>query len=69
MGLVSMSNDLSGVYAPAHYPAVTVPSGYRQSGEPYGVTFVGGLCDDFTLLQIAYSYEQGTLYRINPVVK
>lgn len=64
--LVSMSNALSGVYAPAGYPAVTVPSGYRENGEPYGVTFVGPLCKDLSLLNFAYGYEQGTLYRKNP---
>ncbi|MCT4632427.1 MAG: amidase family protein [Firmicutes bacterium] len=64
--LVSMSNALSGVYAPAGYPAVTVPSGYRDNGEPYGVTFVGPLCKDLSLLNFAYGYEQGTMYRKNP---
>lgn len=66
--IVSLSNGFSGVYAPARCPAVTVPSGYTESGEPYGVTFVGGLCDDFKLLNFAYGYEQGTLHRKAPVV-
>lgn len=66
-GLVSMSNDMSGIYAPARYPAVTVPSGYKATGEPFGITFVGTFSDDINLLKLAYSYEQGTKYRVNPV--
>lgn len=57
--IVSLSNGLSGIYAPARCPAVTVPSGTKASGEPYGVTFVGGLCSDIKLLNLAYAYEQG----------
>lgn len=61
--LVSFSNGLSGIYAPAGYPALTVPGGYRDSGEPYGVTFVGGYLEDSKLFQYAYAYETGTNHR------
>lgn len=64
--IVSISNELSGVYAPAGYPALTVPSGYKESGEPYGVTFIGGYLEDHILIDIAYSYEQYTQYRKMP---
>ncbi|MCY6369385.1 amidase family protein [Clostridium ganghwense] len=66
--LVSISNELSGIYAPALYPAITVPSGYRSNGEPYGVTFVGTKYDDMNLLTISYSYELGTKHRIPPTI-
>ncbi len=64
--LVSFSNGLSGIYAPAMYPAVTVPSGYKSTGEPFGITFVGTLGSDADLLNYAYAYEQATKYRENP---
>lgn len=67
--LVSFSNELSGIYAPAGYPALTVPAGYRESGEPYGVTFVGSYLDDIKLFQVGYSYEQGTEHRKITIVK
>jgi len=66
--LVSISNELSGIYAPALYPALTVPSGYRESGEPYGVTFVRRKYEDMNLLSIGYSYELGTKHRVPPIV-
>jgi len=66
--LISISNELSGIYAPALYPAITVPSGYRSNGEPYGVTIVGTKYDDMNLLSIGYSYELGTKHRIPPTL-
>lgn len=66
IGIVSFSNELSGLYAPALYPAITVPAGYNSDGEPYGVTFVASFNEDDKLLQIGYAYEQGTLHRKNP---
>lgn len=61
--LISFSNNLSGIYAPAGYPALTVPGGYRDNGEPYGVTFVGTSLEDSKLFQFAYAYETGTKHR------
>lgn len=61
--IISMSNDLSAVYAPAGYPAITVPSGYRPSGEPYGVTLVASYLEDQKLIAYAYAYEQAYKYR------
>lgn len=55
--ILSISNELSGVYAPAGYPALTVPSGYRTSGEPFGLTLVGRALDDQNLINMAYAYE------------
>lgn len=66
--IVSFSNDLSGVYAPATYPALTVPAGYTKDGEPFGITFVGSLNDDTKLLNLGYSYEQGTKHRKTPCI-
>lgn len=56
--LLSMSNQLSGVYAPAGYPAITLPAGYKSDGEPYGLTLVGSYLDDQKLINMAYAFEQ-----------
>lgn len=66
--IVSFSNDLSALYSPATYPALTVPSGYSDNGEPYGITFIGSLNDDYKLINIGYSYEQYTKHRKEPTM-
>ncbi|MDO4264002.1 MAG: amidase family protein [Deinococcus sp.] len=63
---VSLSNELSGVYSAAGYPALTVPAGQYASGEPFGVTFIGPALSDAELIQAAYAYEQATQARRDP---
>jgi len=67
--LLSLSNYISNVYAPAGYPAITVPAGYRESGEPIGMTMTSGLFQDTVLIKAAYGYEQSTKHRIHPKLK
>lgn len=67
--IISISNELSAIYATAGYPAITVPSGYRDSGEPFGVTIVGGENTDGKLIEIGYAYEINTKHRKIPVIK
>lgn len=67
--IISISNELSGIYAAAGYPAITIPSGYRESGEPYGVTIVASENRDAELIQIGYSYEVNTKHRKIPLKK
>lgn len=62
-GLISLSNHFSLVYAYAGYPALTVPGGFRSTGEPVGLTFVGGECEEDKLITMGYIYEQGTKHR------
>lgn len=64
--LLTLSNYLSGVYAPAGYPAITVPTGYRESGEPLGITLIASKFEDGKLIKAAYSYEQGIQNRKSP---
>ncbi|WP_226670044.1 amidase [Metabacillus litoralis] len=52
--------------AVAGYPSITVPAGYTNEGEPVGITFSGIAFSEPTLIEIAYSYEQGTKYRVAP---
>ncbi|MGI6304590.1 MAG: hypothetical protein ACOXZQ_01800 [Bacteroidales bacterium] len=49
----------------AGYPNVTVPMGYVD-GLPVGISFFGRAWSEPLLIEIAYSYEQGTKYRRAP---
>lgn len=64
--LLTLSNYFSGVYAPAGYPAITVPAGYRESGEPIGITLIASKFEEGKLIKAAYSYEEGTKNRKEP---
>ncbi|MHC1750675.1 MAG: amidase family protein [Cellulosilyticaceae bacterium] len=67
--IVSLSNHTSAVYAGAGYPALTVPAGYKTTGEPIGVTFVGSKYQDKRLLKIAGAYEKATAHRQDPTLQ
>lgn len=56
--LVGMANLQSPFYATAGYPAITVPIGRRDDGEPVGVTLIGKKGQDAQLLAYAYAFEQ-----------
>lgn len=47
------------------YPAITVPMGFIDE-LPVGITFFGRARSEPVLLEIAYSYEQGTQHRRAP---
>jgi amidase len=47
------------------YPAITLPIGFIQN-LPVGVTFFGRAWSEPILLEIAFSYEQGTRHRKTP---
>ena len=71
--LVSLDNSLSGYYAIAGFPALTVPAGYRKAGKPFGLTFVGvpftrgrTSWEDGRLIAAAYAYEQAAQARAAP---
>lgn len=53
-------SEVSQLYAPAGYPALTVPSGYDETGQPESVVFVGGFMSEPHLLSVGYAYEQAT---------
>jgi amidase len=48
------------------YPAITVPMGFVEN-LPVGITFFGRGWSEPVLLEIAYSYEQGTNHRKPPL--
>jgi amidase len=55
----------SSLAAISGYPAITVPLGFIDN-LPVGVTFFGRAWSEPSLIQIAYSYEQGTKHRKKP---
>jgi amidase len=54
------------LYAPAGYPALTVPAGYGEDGTPLGAVFVGSFLSEPQLLAVGYAYEQITQARVAP---
>jgi amidase len=61
-----IAHDFGQLYAPAGYPALTVPSGYEEDGTPRGIVFVGGYLSEPQLLAVGYAYEQGIQARVPP---
>jgi amidase len=54
------------VYAAAGYPAMTVPIGFTETGEPLGVTLIGKALGEPDLLAVGYAIEQATQARKAP---
>jgi len=50
-------------------PAFTVPMGFTDGNLPAGLQFLGRMYAEPTLIKLAYSYEQGTLHRMPPVIR
>jgi amidase len=59
-------SDVAQLYAPAGYPALTVPSGYAEDGTPQGLVFVGGFLSEPQLLAVGYAFEQSAQARVAP---
>ena len=58
----------SSLAAVSGYPAITVPMGFIEN-LPVGITFFGRAWSEPVLIEIAYSYEQGTKHRKAPKYK
>ncbi len=56
-GILSINNRHAGYAAVAENPALTVPMGYRKSGEPVGLTIIVRGFQIPLAFQIAYAYE------------
>jgi amidase len=41
-------------------PSISMPSGYTPEGLPVGLQIVGRHREEFSVLQLAYAYEQAT---------
>ena len=64
--VLSINNYSAGQAAMAQYPAITVPMGYKESGEPIGLTFIARPFEEDKLLKMAYAFEQASKMRVSP---
>jgi amidase len=64
--ILSINNYHSGVAAVSFHPTLTVPMGYKKTGEPVSLTFVGKPFSERKLLEIGYAFEQLTKARKMP---
>ncbi|MFP2995888.1 amidase family protein [Spongiivirga sp. MCCC 1A20706] len=56
--VLSINNYHAGYAAVAKYPALTVPMGYTDDGEPISLTFVAKPFEEEKLLQLGRAYEK-----------
>ena len=64
--VLSKNNFHGTLAAVAEYPAITVPMGYSENGEPKGLTFISTPFSEQLLLGWAYTYEQASKRRVAP---
>lgn len=64
--ILSINNYHSGIAAVSFHPTLTVPMGYKKTGEPLSLTFVGVPFSERKLLEIGYVFEQLTKVRKLP---
>ncbi len=64
--ILSINNYHSAYAAVALYPCLTVPMGYKPSGEPIGLTFIGLPFQEAKLLQLARAFEIKNPIRKSP---
>jgi amidase len=65
--IVDISNYSTIPYAIGGNPALNLPAGYRESGEPVGVTIIGEWLDDARVVCAGYAFEQANPIRQDPV--
>ncbi len=56
--ILSINNYHAAYAAVAKYPALTIPMGYKTSGEPISLTFIGKQFEEARLLQLGAGYEK-----------
>ncbi len=64
--ILSINNRHASYAAIAKYPALIVPMGYKETGEPIGMTFIAKQFQEYKLLQLGRAFEQGTKVRRMP---
>ena len=63
----SPAGDNSQILSPqTGFPAITVPMGFTYNALPAGLTFLGRLFSEPTLIKYSYAYEQATHHRHPP---
>ena len=63
---ISVDNSMAGIAAAAHFPALTIPMGYRSDGQPSNITFIAKSKNEQLLYNIAYRYENQSKRRVAP---
>ena len=58
--------DVDQLYAPAGFPAISVPAGYAADGRPADITMVADFLGEPALIAAAYAFEQATQARRAP---
>ena len=56
--ILSINNYHAAYAAVAKYPALTIPMGYKSTGEPISLTFIGKQFEEARLLQLGAGYEK-----------
>lgn len=64
--ILSINNYHSAYSAVAEYPNITIPMGYKKSGEPISLTFIAKPKEEEKLLILGYGFEQLTKHRKLP---
>ena len=64
--ILSINNFNAGFAAVAKYPALTIPMGYKVTGEPISLTFIGKQFSEADLLRMGKAYENLTKVRHIP---
>ncbi len=64
--ILSINNYHAGFAAVAKYPALTIPMGYKASGEPISLTFISSQFRERELLQLGKAYEMENKMREIP---
>ncbi|WP_158975900.1 amidase family protein [Cellulophaga sp. L1A9] len=64
--ILSINNYHAGYAAAAKYPALTVPMGYKTTGEPISLTFIAKQFEEDKLLQLGAAFENATKLRKMP---
>lgn len=64
--ILSINNYHAGYAAVAKYPALTVPMGYKETGEPISLTFIAKSFEEEKLLQLGKAFEEATQSRRPP---
>tara|TARA_R110000868_G_scaffold98706_2_gene271758 strand:+ start:43952 stop:45631 length:1680 start_codon:yes stop_codon:yes gene_type:complete len=64
--ILSINNYHAGYAAVAKYPALTVPMGYKKSGEPISLTFISKQLKEVDLLRLGAAFEKITKVRKMP---
>ena len=64
--ILSINNNNASHAAAANYPCLTIPMGYKTTGEPWGLTFIARPYQEDTLLKMGFAFEKATKIRKLP---